>query len=310
MKGLEISRRFFIEWGLPWLRRQWPGLVDRMAAGSVCGSDTIGADDEWSRDHDWGPHFRIWLTREDHRRFGRRLRREANAAAPKEFAGAKHHFFGQPKDNIRVESIDGAFRDEVGRAYPPKHARDWFACRSGESLVDRESWLYFFRHGNVFHDPLGEFSARREAFARYPADVRLKLMERQCTTLWYVTDYKFRWRLVHRSDPYPFHSAVNQSVEAAMKLCFYLNHDYAPHWQWLHHEFLKLPEAEVLGPLLDRFLAGRTPQECVVVVPDIIDGLTDRLAAEGLIEPSHHDMMKAKDEIKAKITDRTIRERF
>ena len=28
------------------------------------------------------------------------------------------------------------------------------------------------------------------------------------------------------------------------------------------------------------------------------------------IEPGHHDMMKAKDEIKAKITDRTIRERF
>ena len=32
-------------------------------------------------------------------------------------------------------------------------------------------------------------------------------------------------------------------------------------------------------------------------VPDIIDGLTDRLAAEGLIEPSHHDMMKAKEKM-------------
>jgi len=205
---------------------------------------------------------------------------------------------------------DGVFRDEVGRACPPKHARDWFARRSGESLVDRESWLYFIRHGEVFHDPLGEFTARREAFAHYPADVRLKVVERQCSTLWYVTDYKFRWRLVHRADPYPFHSAVSQTADAAMKLCFYLNDDYAPHWQWLHHEFLKLPEAEALGPLLDRFLAGRTPQECVAVVQDIIDILADRLADEGLIEPGHHDMMKAKDEIKARIADRTIREKF
>jgi hypothetical protein len=125
-----------------------------------------------------------------------------------------------------------------------------------------------------------------------------------------VADYKFRWRLVHRTDPYPFHSAVSQTVEAAMKLCFYLNDDYAPHWQWLHHEFEKLPEARALGPPLDRFLAGQTPRECVAVVQDIIDVLTNRLAEEGWIEEGHNDMQKAKDEIRAKIADRTIREKF
>ena len=36
MKGLGVSRRFFEEWGLPWLRAERPDLVDRVAAGR-CG---------------------------------------------------------------------------------------------------------------------------------------------------------------------------------------------------------------------------------------------------------------------------------
>ena len=308
MKGLDISRRFFAEWGLPWLQHEWPHLVDRLAAGRVGGSDIIGADDEWSRDHDWGPRFDLWLTRDDHRRFGRRLRKEINAAAPKEFMGAKFHFFGKEKENVNVESIDACFEYNAGRCAPPARARDWFGQRRGKSLVERESWLYFLRHGEILHDPLGEFTTRRDAFARYPMDVRLKVMQSQCTTLWYVADYKLRLRLVHRVDPYTFHFAVSQTIDAAMRLCFYLNDDYAPHWQWLHHEFGKLPESEALGPILDRFLAGRTAEQCAAVVQDIIDFLTFKLADQGWIESGHSDIQRAADEIKARIGDRAIRE--
>jgi hypothetical protein len=137
-------------------------------------------------------------------------------------------------------------------------------------------------------------------------------MQRQCSTLWYVAEHKLLQRIVHRPDPYPFHSAVTQPLNAAMKLCFYLNDDYAPHWHWhwhwLHHEFEKLPEAKALGPLLDRLLVGGTPQESVAVVPDIIELLTDRLAQEGWIGERHITMFQANGEIKAKITDLIIRD--
>jgi hypothetical protein len=203
-KGLEISRRFFAEWGLPWLQEEWPDLADRVAAGRIGGSDIIGADDEWSRDHDWGPRFDLWLTREDQRRFGRRLQREINAVAPREFMGARHQFFGRRKDNVNVESVDACIAYHAGLATPPARARDWFRRHRGQSLVERESWLYFLRHGPIFYDPLGEFTTRRDAFGHYPKDVRLKVMHAQCVTLWYVGDYKFSWRLAHRSDPIRF----------------------------------------------------------------------------------------------------------
>ena len=308
MKGLDISKRFFSEWGLPWIRSEWPRLVGRVAAGRTGGSDVIGADDQFSRDHDWGPHFRVWLTHTDFRRFGTRFTKEINEAAPAKFDGVKFSFFGEPKDNVLVDSIDHFFLDEVGHRAPPKQEHGWFHCNKGTSLVENESWLYFIRHGHVFHDPLGRFSTRRDSFSRYPPDVRLKLIERQCTTLWYVTDYKFRWRLVHRNDGFAFHSAVEQTVEAAMKLCFYLNEDYAPHWQWLHHEFRKLPESETLGPVLDQFIRGRTAKECSVYIEPMLDILTQRLADEGLIERKCNDMMRAKDEVRLRIVNTRIRE--
>ena len=307
MKGLDVSRRFFAEWGLPWLQKGWPNLVNRIAAGRIGGSDVIGADDEWSRDHDWGPRFDLWLTREDYRRFGQKLRTEINAAAPREFMGATHHFFGDVKDNVQVESIDDCIMCHAARPFPPVRARDWFRRRRGKSTVERESWLYFLKHGSVFHDPLGEFTTRRNAFAQYPTDVRLKVMHSQCVTLWYVADYKLRWRLVHRDDEYAFHSAVTLTVEAAMRLCFYLNNDFAPHWQWLHHEFEKLPESKDLGPVLDGFLAGANAKECAAVVQDMIDLLTSWLSDQGWITPGYNDIQRAADEIKAHISDRAIR---
>ena len=88
------------------------------------------------------------------------------------------------------------------------------------------------------------------------------------------------------------------------------NDDFAPHWQWLHHEFGKLPEALELGPGLDRFLAGVNAGECTAVVPEIIDILTARLADKGWIEPGHHSMQRAADEIKARISDRTIQNMY
>src|SRR5947207_1403444 len=72
MKGLELSRQFFLEWGLPFLRREHPEWADRVAAGRFAGSEAIGADDELSRDHGWGPNFALYLPAVDYAQIGRR----------------------------------------------------------------------------------------------------------------------------------------------------------------------------------------------------------------------------------------------
>ncbi|MDT8272243.1 MAG: hypothetical protein RRA35_03530, partial [Desulfomonilia bacterium] len=74
MKGLELAGEFFTAYGIPLLEHRFARFKDRIAAGLVGdGSDCFGFDDELSRDHDWGPGFCLWLTREDFQEIGQGL---------------------------------------------------------------------------------------------------------------------------------------------------------------------------------------------------------------------------------------------
>jgi len=309
MNGLEVSRRFFHEWGLPFLGREFPRLVDRVAAGRVGGSDVIGADDEWSQDHDWGPTFGLFLTEEDYQVVGAELSAAINAAAPRTFLGCRYHFFGREKDPIDVGSIDGSARYHAGRTHPPQTAREWFLRRGqAASLVERESWLYFFVHGPVFHDPLGEFTARKQMFARYPPDVRRRLIADLCLGIWADGEYKFCTRYVHRKDQVTIHVALGSFVQQVMRLCFLVNDDYAPHEVWLHHEFRKLPEAEELDPKLQQLVASRDLEEQCELVHHVSHLLRRRLLAAGLVDSEERDYGLRCRDVEARIGNKWVRE--
>ena len=306
-KGLEISRRFFLEWGLSYLKAQFPHIVDRIAAGRVGGSDIIGADDEWSRDHDWGPCFSLYLNEKDYRQHGSALRKAINAAAPERFLGHRHHFFGKPKDCVEVEPIDDTAGYHMGRAYPPKSPRDWFIRRSRRpAMVERESWAYFFVHGPVWHDPLGELTARKEMFAHYPRDVRLRLIADLCLKI-SGGEYKFCTRHVHRQDPVAIQICLGEFVRDAMRLCFLLNDDYAPHKVWIHHEFHKLPEAEGLDPKISRLVVSGDLQEQRDLVYNICGHLRQLMLRCGLVDSSEPAYGLRCRDVEARIEDEWIR---
>ena len=66
MKGLELSKKYYEEYGRAMILETAPQLADRFAAGLAGdGSQCFGFDDEISRDHDFAPGFCIWLADED-----------------------------------------------------------------------------------------------------------------------------------------------------------------------------------------------------------------------------------------------------
>ena len=58
IRGLELSRKYYEEYGRPMLQEKYPEYVPRIAAGLAGeGSECLGYDDEFSSDHDYGPGF-------------------------------------------------------------------------------------------------------------------------------------------------------------------------------------------------------------------------------------------------------------
>ena len=54
MKGIEISKAYFNEYGLPMLNNDFLEILPYLCVGLVgSGSDCYGFDDETSRDHDF-----------------------------------------------------------------------------------------------------------------------------------------------------------------------------------------------------------------------------------------------------------------
>ena len=66
MKGIELSEKFYLEFGAPMLHQNFSGIENLIAVGLVgSGSECFGYDDDISKDHDYEPGFCVFVPDED-----------------------------------------------------------------------------------------------------------------------------------------------------------------------------------------------------------------------------------------------------
>lgn len=230
MKGLEISRRFSSEWLLPFIDRELPDLRSRIAVGRFMGSDALGADDRLSQDHGWGPTVEVYLD-DEYDVSDDELAVRINGAAPIEFLGTKRR--GGHDTAITLKRTRAYIESAFGCV--PSDPREWLCC--APRFEDIESFLYFLRHGSLFHDGSGRLTALRDRYRFYPDDIHRLRLATCFYDIAHYGEYNFVWRLVERNDIIAMQIALGHFTKAVLRLHFYLDRDFAPYWKWLPHEF-------------------------------------------------------------------------
>lgn len=248
MKGLELSKRYY-QRHKSHLEKQFPELMARTAVGMVGpGSECLGFDDCHSRDHDWGPSFCLWLSDGDYSKYGKELH-EFYLNLPQECDGFAGRVASKGEQGrVGAMPITFFYKRYTGLQQPPANLQEWGIPAANLALCT---------NGEVFTDPLGEFSAWRHALlAYYPEDIRRKYIADCCMKAGQAGQYNWQ-RGIMRQDAYVMNQAKMQFVTEVMTLVFLLNKSYAPYYKWLFQGFSRLPIlGKMLAPQLDLLMRG------------------------------------------------------
>ena len=305
MKGLELSKLYFQQYGLPILKEKFPNYLNRIASGLVGdGSECFGFDDEISRDHDWGPAFCLWLTTPDFQAIGTELQLEIDKM-PKTFMGYDARNTSKyGNGRIGVMEINQFYKRFIGLQRAPESLMEWRRIP--------ENNLAAATNGKVFIDDLGQFTnIRNQLLQFYPNDIRLKKIAARCMTIAKTGQYNYL-RCMRRDEVVAAQHAQMQFIEATISLVFLLNKRYVPFYKWMHRALIDL---NILGigiyDLINELCSlnqakgyGRN----VEIIEQICRALIKELNNQNLSHSTSDFLLDHGPEIFSKIEDAEIRQ--
>lgn len=248
--GVELASGFYRDFGRPALLSRFEPYMDRMTIGLVGeGSECFGFDDRLSMDHDYGPSFCIWLSHDLYEEIGPAVA-QVYDSLPRDY---KNVSFG-----LRREQAEGRrgviptlpfYQKFLGNKVPPESALEWLAIP--------ESYLAVATNGALFHSPDTEFvRIRKRLLDFYPEDVCKKKLAANLVKMAHAGQVNYE-RMAKRGDPVAARLALDQFIEAAIRVLYLLNKQYCPYYKWMWRGLERLPARYGIPTMLRALAAGR-----------------------------------------------------
>ena len=278
--GLSLCREYYEQYGRKMIHEKFPEFESQIAVGLVGeGSECFGFDDEYSRDHDFGPGFCMWLTDSLYDEIGDRLQYEYDHM-PKTFKGLTRVNTDKAGKRVGVFKITEFYEKYIGTKEAPSDNNTW--------LFLDDYRLRTVTNGAVFRDDLSEFSRiRADILAYYPEEVRRRKLAREAALISQSGQYNYS-RMLKRGDTVAASIALSEFLTHTMQMIYLLNRVYAPFYKWMYRGILDLPLLNDLKTAISK-LSMKTPGD------KEIEPLIDLIVARIIAEMKKQGLTSAKD---------------
>ncbi len=268
VRGLDLCREYYETLGKPMLESLFPDYLDRIAVGLVGeGSDCFGYDDDFSRDHDWGPDFCIWVTKETYAEIGERLEAAYNEL-PLEWKGFKRKVTPQARHRRGVMTIDFFYRRLLQTS--DYDAIDWRQVS--------DAALAACVNGEVFTDPEGIFTSIREKLMLgYPEEIQYLKLAQSVALVAQCGQYNYG-RMKKRGDDVTARIMLGDALREAMKIQHYMENRFPPHDKWLFRSLQETEAGWKLSMMLGNEFSNRDKQ-----IESVAEYLVEELYQRSLI---------------------------
>lgn len=295
MNGLELSRFYFQDVIKPMLLEQFSDDFERIAVGLVGeGSECFGYDDEISRDHDWGAKVCLWLDSVEYQKNRDIMQRK--------LLQLSDTYQGYPvcwiPGRSGVLNISSFFRKFLDTDSPLQTVGQW--------LHVPEHHLAAASNGEVFHDPIGKFSAIwNDLRLGYPEDIRLKKISAYCMLIAQSGQYNYP-RLMRRNDTIAMNFALNEFIRAVISVVYLLNKKYAPFYKWMFHGMKRLPLLGMEMSVKLKMLVGAPEKE--MIIEEICELLITEFVRQKITNCSDRYMVAQGESVHAHIRNVGLRQ--
>ena len=277
---IDISRQFFNELVKPILETHFPDETAQTAFGVFgYGSEALGLDDDYSRDHHWGLRIDALMPEAVYQRSHQAMMAIVQQHLPASYRGhslREGHLAGA---GLSPDSLEAFLRRTIGRSSPPETYADWLD-------IPEEDIIHII-NGEVWHDQAGTLTAVRQTFNNYyPEPIRLRRIAHWSRYYSGMGTYALM-RAILRHNEYYATITFSKAIRWGVQLAFLLEKQYCPYDKWTMAYLHKLPR---LGQPVREIVIKATSlatswEEKLSLLNELTDLLDGVMVADGIIKP-------------------------
>ena len=277
---VSISHEFFDQIVKPILTREFPRETDQIVFGVFgLGSEALGLDDELSRDHHWGIRIDALMPADIFNTKREEMLQVLAANIPATFQG---HEMGEALvagTGIAPDILSGFLVRTIGIDHPPETHEEW--------LNIPEEDIVHVINGEVWHDPVGDFTTIRRSFEEYyPEPVRLRRIAHWCRYYSGMGTYALKRAILRNNELFAAIS-FGKAIRWGIQLAFMIEKQYFPYDKWLLAFFKRLPRLyERLRAIVGESVGLSTSwEQKLLLLNQMSDVLDAAMVEDGIIKP-------------------------